>query len=177
VIKMLNKAIIMGRLTRDPEMRYTQSNIAVCSFSVAVDRNYIPAGGQRQTDFINVVAWRSTAEFVGKYFSKGKMIVVCGSIQTRTWDGQDGRKNYATEIVADEVFFGESKRDGDSAPSAYYPAAPAQSGSAGNAYAPPQPYEAVSAPAMPQAPVAPNLSANMGEADFVPIDTDDDLPF
>ena len=169
---MLNKAIIMGRLTRDPEMRYTQNNTAVCSFTVAVDRTYTPAGGQKQTDFLNVTAWRSTAEFIGKYFTKGRMIVVVGSIQTRTWEGQDGRKNYATDIVADEVFFGESKREGDSstgAPSAYYPAAPT-----GGAYAPagaaPQTFEAAPPP-MPQAPV------NLGEADFVPIDTDDDLPF
>ena len=162
---MLNKAMIMGRLTKDPEIKYTQNNLAVCSFTVAVDRNYVPQGGQKQTDFITVVAWRKTAEFIGKYFAKGRMIVVCGSIQTRTWDGTDGRKNYATEIVADEVFFGEGKRDGDTSPGAYYPAGPSQE--APGQFAQNESFGAT----MPQG------SANSNDADFVPIDTDDDLPF
>lgn len=113
---MLNKAIIMGRLTRDPELKYTPSNVAVCSFSVAVDRKFVKQGEERQTDFINVVAWRSTAEFICKYFTKGRMINVIGSIQTRSWDDTDGKKHYATEIVADEVNFCGDKRS-DNAPS------------------------------------------------------------
>ena len=113
---MLNKAIIMGRLTRDPELKYTPSNIAVCSFSVAVDRKFVKQGEERQTDFINIVAWRSTAEFVCKYFTKGRMINVVGSIQTRTWDDTEGKKHYATEIIADEVNFCGDKR-ADSVPS------------------------------------------------------------
>ncbi len=109
---MLNKAILMGRLTRDPELRYTQSNIPVVSFTVAVDRNYRSRNEQQtSTDFINCVAWRSTAEFISKWFTKGKMIVVVGSIQTRSYQDRDGNNRYATEVVADEVMFGESKRD------------------------------------------------------------------
>ena len=122
----LNKAILMGRLTRDPELRYTGNSIPVCTFSIAVDRDYVQQGGQRQADFINIVAWRKTAEFICKYFAKGRMIVVCGTIQSRSWEGADGRKNYATEVVADDVYFGDSKKDGggqEYMPSNYSPAA------------------------------------------------------
>lgn len=109
---MLNKVILMGRLTRDPELKYTPSNIAVCSFSIAVDRRYAKAGEAKQTDFINIVTWRQTAEFVSKYFVKGQMINVCGSLQTRTWDDAQGVKRYATEVVADEVNFCGDNRSG-----------------------------------------------------------------
>ncbi|MDD3766946.1 MAG: single-stranded DNA-binding protein [Eubacteriales bacterium] len=102
---MLNKVILMGRLTRDPELRYTPSNIPVCSFSIAVDRRFVRTGEERQADFINIVAWRQTAEFICKYFVKGQMINVCGSIQTRSWDDANGVRRYATEVVADEVNF------------------------------------------------------------------------
>lgn len=107
---MINKAILMGRLTRDPELRHTNSGVAVCSFSIAIDNGY---GENRTTDFINCVAWNRTAEFVEKYFSKGRMIIVVGRIQTRTWEGQDGKKNYATEVVASEVSFGETKKNAE----------------------------------------------------------------
>ncbi|GHV16681.1 hypothetical protein FACS189425_01420 [Clostridia bacterium] len=111
---MLNKAIIMGRLTRDPEFRATPNGASVCNFSVAVDRRFVRQGEERQTDFINCVAWRQTAEFVNKYFTKGRMINVVGSIQTRTWTDTDGKKRYATDVVADEVnFCGEKRSDGD----------------------------------------------------------------
>lgn len=107
----MNKVVLMGRLTRDPELRYTASNqTAVCQFTVAVDRRF-KTDGQPQADFIPVVAWRQTAEFVGKYFSKGSRIAVVGSIQTRSWDDQEGKKHYATEVIADEVEFCESKRN------------------------------------------------------------------
>ena len=109
---MINKAILMGRLTRDPELRHTNSGTAVCSFSIAINNGY---GENAQTDFINCVAWNGTAEFVDKYFSKGKMIIVIGRISTRSWDGPDGKKNYATEVVANEVSFGESKGNDTSA--------------------------------------------------------------
>ena len=99
---MLNKVILMGRLTRDPELKYTSSNIPVCSFSIAVDRRFSKQGDQPQTDFINIVAWRSTAEFICKYFSKGRLINVCGSLQTRTWDDANGVRRYSTEVIADE---------------------------------------------------------------------------
>ena len=146
---MINKAILMGRLTRDPELRHTNSGTAVCSFSIAINNGF---GENAQTDFINCVAWNKTAEFVSKYFSKGKMIIVIGRISTRSWDGPDGKKNYATEVVANEVAFGESKRDGGD-----YNSSPSFGGSSA-----PE-----SVPAMPA----------MEDGGFSPLDTDDDLPF
>ena len=150
---MINKAILMGRLTRDPELRHTGTGTPVCSFSIAIDNGY---GENRQTDFINCVAWNKTAEFVSNYFEKGKMIIVIGRISTRSWEGQDGKKNYVTEVVASEVSFGESKRSGEGA-------APQQS--AGGAYSAP----ISAAPQMPQ---------DLADDDFSPLlETDDDLPF
>ena len=111
---MLNHIVIMGRLTRDPELRSTASNISVASFTVAVDRDFgNRETGEKQTDFINCVAWRSTGEFVSKYFSKGSMIVVSGRLQLRDYTDRDGNKRTAAEIVADNVYFGESKRRDD----------------------------------------------------------------
>ena len=112
---MLNRIDIMGRLTRDPELRRTGSGIAVASFSLAVDRDYSPKdGGERETDFIDCVAWRQTGEFVSKYFTKGRMIVVSGRLQIRSWTDKDGNKRRTAEVIADNVYFGDSKRDGDS---------------------------------------------------------------
>ena len=109
---MLNHIVLMGRLTRDPELRRTGTGIAVASFTLAVDRDYAPKdGGQRETDFIDIVAWRSTAEFVSKYFSKGRMAVVSGRLQIRPWEDKDGNKRRSAEVVADNVYFGDSKRD------------------------------------------------------------------
>lgn len=108
---MLNKVVLMGRLTKDPEIKYTPSNVAVVSFTIAVDRNYVKQGEERQTDFINVVAWRSTAEFVAKYFTKGRMLALSGSVQTRTWTDSESKTHYVTEIVADEVYFADSKKE------------------------------------------------------------------
>lgn len=110
---MLNKIVIMGRLTRDPEIRYTQSEKPVASFSVACERDYGPQGERRETDFIDCVAWNGTANFVYKYFSKGQMIVVAGRLQMRDWTDRDGNKRRSAEIVADNVYFGESKRQGN----------------------------------------------------------------
>ena len=107
---MLNKIIRMGRLTRDPELRRTQSGTAVASFTLAVDRDYKPQDGERETDFIDIVAWRGTGEFVSKYFSKGRMAVVEGRLQVRDWTDKDGNKRRSTEVVADNVYFGDSKR-------------------------------------------------------------------
>ena len=107
---MLNKVILIGRLTKDPELKYTPSNVAVTSFTLAVDRKFARQGEERGTDFINIVAWRSTAEFVAKYFTKGRPMAVCGSIQTRTWDDNEGKRHYVTEVVADEISFVESKK-------------------------------------------------------------------
>ena len=145
---MLNKVILMGRLTRDPELKYTPSNVPVCSFSVAVDRRYVKQGEQRQADFINVVTWRHTAEHVAKYFVKGKMINVCGSLQTRTWDDAQGVKHFATEVVADEVNFCGDGSKTNSQPQT-------QSSDSIARFGTPPPI-------------------NDG---FAPIDTDDDLPF
>ena len=119
---MLNKIIIMGRLTRDPELRRTGSGTAVTSFSLAVDRDFKSQSGEKETDFIDVVAWRSTAEFVSKYFTKGRMAVVEGRLQIRDWTDRDGGKRRSAEVVADNVYFGDSKRDGGGdygAPPAY----------------------------------------------------------
>lgn len=111
---MLNHIVIMGRLTRDPELRYTQSQIPVASFTLAVDRDYGGRdGAERQTDFIDVVAWRSTGEFVSKYFIKGSMAAVSGRLQIRDWTDRDGNKRRSAEVVADNVYFGESKRSRD----------------------------------------------------------------
>ena len=108
---MINTAIIMGRLTADPELRKTNTGVSVTTFTVAVDRRFQEKGKERQADFINVVAWRQTAEFVSKYFFKGSRILLTGSIQTRTWDDQEGKKHYVTEVVAEDVEFCESKRN------------------------------------------------------------------
>ena len=107
---MLNKIVLMGRLTRDPELRRTQSGTAVASFTLAVDRDYKPQDGERETDFIDIVAWRGTGEFVSKYFTKGRMAVVEGRLQVRDWTDKDGNKRRSTEVVADNVYFGDSKR-------------------------------------------------------------------
>lgn len=108
---MLNKIVCMGRLTHDPELRRTGSGIAVASFSLAVERDFKTEGGEKETDFINVVAWRNTAEFVSKYFTKGRMAVVSGRLQIRPWTDKDGNKRRTDEVVADNVYFGDSKKD------------------------------------------------------------------
>lgn len=120
---MLNKVILMGRLTAAPELKYTPNNVAVCPFSVAVDRKYAKNVTERQTDFIQVVAWRSTAEFVSKYFTKGQMIGVCGSLQVRSWKDADGQNRYAAEVVADEVSFcgDRPQQDRQAAPEGFSP--------------------------------------------------------
>ena len=116
---MLNRIVIMGRLTRDPELRRTQNGTAVTSFSVAVDRDFKSReSGEKATDFIDVVAWRQTAEFVCQYFTKGRMAVVEGRLQIRDWTDKDGNKRRSAEVIADNVYFGDSKPKEDGAPSA-----------------------------------------------------------
>ena len=150
---MLNKIILMGRLTRDPELRRTGSGTAVTSFSLAVDRDFKSQGGEKETDFIDIVAWRSTAEFVSKYFTKGRMAVVEGRLQIRDWTDQNGGKRRSAEVVADNVYFGDSKREGGSD----YGSAPAYSA----------PYSGYAAPAAPG-----------GHSDFAEIGEEDgELPF
>ena len=154
---MLNKIIIMGRLTRDPELRRTGSGTAVTSFSLAVDRDFKSQSGEKETDFIDVVAWRSTAEFVSKYFTKGRMAVVEGRLQIRDWTDRDGGKRRSAEVVADNVYFGDSKRD-----------------SAGDYGAPP----AYGAPASYGAPAAGRGAPAGGSSDFAEIGEEDgELPF
>ena len=158
---MLNVAVIMGRLAADPELRHTPNGVAVTSFTLAVDRSYARAGTERQTDWIDVVAWRQTAEFVCKYFTKGQLMAVTGSIQTRNYEDRNGNKRKAVEIQATEVNFASSKREGGSMggdPSYRQPRA--------------------SAPAQPAAfsEPAPAYSSGSSE-DFEEILGDDDLPF
>ena len=117
---MLNHIVIMGRLTRDPELRRTGSGVAVASFTVAVDRDFGGRdGGEKETDFIDCVAWRQTGEFVSKYFTKGRMIVVSGRLQIRSWTDKDGNKRRTAEVVADNVYFGDSKRDNNDGGNSY----------------------------------------------------------
>lgn len=111
---MLNRIVIMGRLARDPELRHTRTGTPVTSFTLAVDRDYSSAdGGERGVDFIDVIAWRSTAEFVCKYFAKGRMAVADGRLQLRAWQDERGKKRYNAEVIADSVYFGDSKRSDD----------------------------------------------------------------
>jgi len=110
----MNQIVIMGRLTRDPELRHTPNGVAVASFSLAVDRGFSPKdGGERQTDFNDVVAWRNTAEFVSKYFAKGQMAAVTGRLQIRDWTDKDGNKRRSAEVIAENVYFTESKKSRD----------------------------------------------------------------
>ena len=131
---MLNKIFIMGRLTRDPELRRTQSGTPVTSFSLAVDRDFKSQSGEKETDFIDVVAWRSTAEFVAKYFTKGRMAIVEGRLQIRPWTDKDGNNRRSAEVVADNIYFGDSKRDSAGDMGGY--SAPAYTAPAGGYSAP-----------------------------------------
>ena len=161
---MLNHIVIMGRLTRDPELRRTGTGTAVASFTVAVDRDFGGRdGGEKETDFIDCVAWRQTGEFVSKYFTKGRMIVVSGRLQIRSWTDKDGNKRRTAEVVADNCYFGDSKRDGDNG-SAY-----GGNSYGGNAYG--------SAPAAPSFGGYPAPAGNPA-SDFAMLDDDDaQLPF
>jgi single-strand DNA-binding protein len=127
----LNIAVLLGRLTANPELRHTPNGISVTSFTIAVDRSYTPKGQEKQTDFIDIVAWRNTAEFVCKYFSNGKLAAVQGSIQTRKYTDREGNKRTAFEVVADNVHFAEPKRD-SSNNNSYHTADKAPDISAGN---------------------------------------------
>ena len=159
---MLNKAILMGRLTRDPELRYTQNNTPVATFSLAIDRNY-SRGQERQTDFIDIVAWRRTAEFVSQWFTKGMMAVVVGSIQSRRWQDKNGNNRTSIEVVADEVQFGESKRSREANGNAGYQDNGYQGGYS----------EMQSAPRS-----VPNFDLPTGGSDFSEISDDDgEVPF
>ena len=161
---MLNHITIMGRLTRDPELRRTGSGIAVASFTVAVDRDFGGRdGGEKETDFIDCVAWRQTGEFVSKYFTKGSMIVVSGRLQIRSWTDKDGNKRRTAEVVADNVYFGESRRSNEG-----------NTSYGGNAYGGNSSYSAPAAPAYGGGYSAPAAPAS----DFAMLSDDDaQLPF
>ena len=122
---MLNHIVVMGRLTRDPELRKTASGVSVASFSVAVDRDFSQQDGQKETDFLDVVAWRSTAEFAAKYFAKGRMAVISGRLQIRNWEDKEGNKRRTAEILAENIYFGDSKKEDDGGSAS----APTQAGS------------------------------------------------
>lgn len=161
---MLNKVILMGRLTAEPEIRQTANNLSTCRFTVACDRNFVGQGQERQADFITVVAWRQTAEFVSKYFSKGSMIVVEGNLRTGSYVDKKypDVKHYTTEVYADQVYFGESKKNNGDGGYA----------SNGNSNFQPPRQEA------PKAPDNSNTSMAIGNlSDFEEILGDDDLPF
>lgn len=121
-----NKVILVGNMTSDPELKKTPNGVSVTSFSIAVSRRFAKQGEQPQADFINIVAWRTTAEFIARYFNKGKPILICGQLQTRSWTDQNGQKRYATEVVADEATFVENKGvgGGNSAPAPFGNGAP-----------------------------------------------------
>ncbi len=163
----------MGRLTRDPELRRTGSGVAVASFTLAVDRDFKSQNGEKECDFIDIVAWRNTGEFVSKYFNKGSMAVVSGRLQIRNWTDKDGNKRSTAEIVVDNVYFGDSKRSGDqqhtgaysSAPAPSYGNAPGYGSTPGYGNAPAPNYGSYSAPSAPA-------------SDFAMMDDDDaQLPF
>lgn len=130
----LNKVVLAGRLTADPELKQTQSGISVTSFTLAVNRKYAKDQEQQQTDFINIVAWRQTAEFISRYFKKGSALCITGAIQTRSWQDQQGQKRYATEVIADEAMFVDSKSDNQPAANGSY--IPGTTGYVPDAYAP-----------------------------------------
>ena len=165
---MLNKVILMGRLTRDPELKHTQNNISVVSFTLAVDRGYAKPGEEKQTDFIDIVAWRQTAEFVSRYFRKGQLVAATGRLQVRKWQDNQGNNRTTYEVVADEVFFAESKRDSASYGGNSYdnyapaPSAPSYAEEAPRAMR-------AEAPAAPVAPAAPSA--------YDAYSDDDELPF
>ena len=182
---MLNHITIMGRLTRDPELRRTGSGIAVASFTVAVDRDFGGRdGGEKETDFIDCVAWRQTGEFVSKYFTKGRMIVVSGRLQIRNWTDKDGNKRRTAEVVADNCYFGDSKRESDGG-SAYGGNTYGGNAYGGNNYGGNyggNNYGGYAAPAAP-APAAPSYGGYSAPAaapvsDFAMLEDDDaQLPF
>ena len=160
---MLNHITLMGRLVRDPELRRTGSGVAVASFRIAVDRDYSPKdGGERKADFIDCVAWRQTGEFISKYFAKGRMIVVDGKLEMRDWTDKEGNKRTSAEVIVENAYFGDSKRDGDSGASY---GGNAYGGSSYSAPASVPSFGGYSAPAAPA-------------SDFAMLDDDDaQLPF
>lgn len=176
---MLNSVQLIGRFTRDPELRTTQSGISTCSFTIAVDRNFVRQGEERKADFISCVAWRQTAEFITRYFKKGNLVALEGSIQTRTWDDNEGKRHYVTEVIVDRTHFVESKRDAANN-SSYNNGGDSYGGGYGNnsynsGYSN-NSYSAQSAVPAPQSDSYESSYGGLGDP-ISPIGTEDDLPF
>ena len=164
----MNMICLLGRLTADPELRHTQSQVPVTSFTLAVDRAYAPKGQERQADFINVVAWRQTAEFVTRYFHKGQRLALTGTLQSRRYVDKDGNNRTAYEVVADNVYFAESKSQSGSYQQGY-----PTGGYQGGYQSPAPSFDSQ----VPQYSEAPTAFATAAPSDFEEIVTDDDLPF
>lgn len=167
----MNRAILMGRLVRDPDLKQTANGISVCGFTIAVDRRYKNANGERQTDFIPIVAWRNQADFAGKYFRQGLRVLVSGTIQVRSWEDRDGNKRYTTEVIADELEFADGKKNTDS-DNTYTE----QRGGYGNSFA--QSHSSSSNYSSNQSYYSPKQSSDDDGSGFFPAPDDDtDLPF
>ncbi len=174
----MNKVILMGRLSRDPDMRQTPQGTSVIRFNIAVNRRFTGKDGQRQADFIDCTAWRQTAEFISRYFHKGDMIAVVGSLQTRTWDDQNGQRHWATDVVVDEAYFTGSKSSGSGTSDGFAPSqsyAQPQGGSRGGYQ---QPQAPAYQPAKGPSPNAPTGFDDIDDLGFTSLDgSEDDLPF
>ena len=179
---MINKVILMGRLTADPELRQTPSGVSVCRFRVAVNRPYADKQtGERQSDFINVIAWRASADFVARYFSKGRMIIVEGSLRNNDYTDQNGVKHYSMEVQADSVTFGESKNAANGGNNGFAPNNSYGGGyNQGNNYYPTpnqMPQQQNPAPVQPQPQSVPNESLHNGDLSDFEVLSDGDVPF
>lgn len=165
---MLNRVILMGRLVSDPELKTTGTGISVTSFRIAVDRSYVKSGEERKADFFDIVCWRSTAEFVCRYFGKGSLIAVEGQLQSRTYDAKDGTKRYVVEVIADNVSFTGERRENAGGYSQPY---------GGQGYAPQSSYTSPASSYQQPAPVEPATYQSGANSDFQDMPLDDDLPF
>ena len=170
---MLNSVQLIGRFTRDPELRTTQSGVSTCSFTIAVDRNFVRQGEERKADFINCVAWRQTAEFITRYFKKGNLIALEGSIQTRNWDDNEGKRHYVTEVVVERTHFVESKRDAANGSGDGYGGGYSGGGYSGGYN---NGYQAQSSAPAPKGESYDSSFGGLGDP-ISPIGTEDDLPF
>lgn len=180
---MINKIILMGRLTADPELRQTPSGVSVCRFRIAVNRPYADKQtGERQSDFINIIAWRASADFVARYFSKGKMIIVEGSLRNNDYTDQNGVKHYSMEVMADSVTFGESKSAASGNAGGQRNSAPSSPNNYGGysqsaPYQNQMPQQQNSAPVQPQQQLVPNESLQIGNLSDFEVLSDGDVPF
>ena len=181
----MNKAILMGRLTRDPEVRYSQNNLTITSFTLAVDRRFVRQGEERQTDFIPIVTFGKTAEFCEKYYRKGQQVLVMGRIQPRTWDDNEGKRHYITEVICEEAYFADSKRQDGARPDdfGYFPQGPdgadSPYGMGAQAYSGNQQQRRPDASGLSSAGSADDSGSRqtLDDDGFMPIESENDLPF